>query len=229
MEKLGLAEPLGVVSFTGNGDGAGRGIHLTAGTKMFPPLPILKLHPCSFHSYLNNMAEKSQKFKSEVWNFFKVVEGGDKTKCNFCDVTLSYKSNSTKSMWDHLKAKHSLEMIGDKQSVKQKFGPVMKQSKLDMSFSQKFSKEKHETCYKASAEVCSNTSISENIAIKIFFLVNCGTVITHVCVLKFVFCVQVCAADLRPFSMFCTPAYRKYMRVVQPNYSTPVASTVRRF
>ena len=81
-----------------HGDRAGRGIHLTAGTKMFPPLPILKLHPCSFHSYLNNMAEKSQKFKSEVWNFFKVVEGGDKTKCNFCDVTWSYKSNSTKSM-----------------------------------------------------------------------------------------------------------------------------------
>ena len=103
----------------GSGDGAGRGIDLTTGTKMFPPHPNLKLHSCSFHSYLNNMAEKSQKFKSEVWTFFKLTESGDKTKCNFCDATLSYKSNSTKSIWDHLKAKHSLEMIGDKQSVKQ--------------------------------------------------------------------------------------------------------------
>ena len=76
-------------------------------------------------------------------------------------MSLCLTNQTTKSMWDHLKAKHSLEMIGDKQSVKQKFGPVMKQSKLDMSFSQKFSKEKHETCYKASAEVCLNTSISE--------------------------------------------------------------------
>ena len=47
----------------------------------------------------------------------------------WCHFVLQIKLH-TKSMCDHLKAKHSLEMIGDKQSVKQQFGPLMKQSKL---------------------------------------------------------------------------------------------------
>ena len=100
------------------------------------------------------MAEKSQKFKSEVWKFFQKVEGGDKTKCKFCDSILSYKSNSTKSMWDHVKSKHTFQMYDEKLSVKQKFGSVMKQSKINFSDALKFSKEKHESCYRMSAEVC---------------------------------------------------------------------------
>ena len=34
-------------------------------------------------------------------------------------------------MWDHIKCKHSFQMADDKKSVKQKFGSVMKQSKLN--------------------------------------------------------------------------------------------------
>lgn len=100
------------------------------------------------------MSDKSQKFKSEVWNFFQIVEGGDKTKCRFCETKLSYKSNSTKSMWDHVKSKHSFEMADEKKSVSQKFGSVMKQSKLNFGEPQKFSREKQEMCFKAAAEVC---------------------------------------------------------------------------
>lgn len=99
------------------------------------------------------MAEKSQKFKSEVWQFFEKVEGGDKTKCKFCDTTLSYKSNSTKSMWDHVKSKHAFQMCEDKMSVKQKYASTMKQSKINFD-TPKFSKENQESCYRYAAEVC---------------------------------------------------------------------------
>ena len=93
------------------------------------------------------------KKRSEIWKFFQIVEDGDKTKCNFCDALISYKYNSTKSMWDHIKCKHSFQMADDKKSVKQKFGSIMKQSKLNFGSSEKFSKEKHKICYSASAEV----------------------------------------------------------------------------
>ena len=60
------------------------------------------------------MAEQSQKPKSEVWNFFQKVDNSDRTKCKFCDAIWSYKSKSTKGMWDHVKAKHSFQMADDK-------------------------------------------------------------------------------------------------------------------
>ena len=98
------------------------------------------------------MADKSNK-RSEIWNFFQIVEDGDKTKCNFCDVLISYKNSSTKGMWDHVKSRHPYGMADENKSVKQKFGSVMRQTKLNFGGSEKFSKERHEICYRASAEV----------------------------------------------------------------------------
>ena len=92
------------------------------------------------------MADKKGKYTSEVWNYFQIVENGERTKCNLCDVTLSYKSNSTKSMWEHLKSKHYSAISDEKKSS-------LKQAKLSFGATQKFSREKHEICYKAAAEV----------------------------------------------------------------------------
>ena len=55
------------------------------------------------------MAEKpDSKFTSQVWNYFKLVDGkcGKGTICQLCDIKLAYQSGSTKSMWNHLRAKH---------------------------------------------------------------------------------------------------------------------------
>ncbi len=94
------------------------------------------------------MAEKGQKFKLEVWNYFQLTELGDKTKCTFCSTLLSYKGTTTKSMWDHVRSKHSFQMTEGKPSAK----PVLKQPLL--SFHGKhFSEEKQEICYKAATEV----------------------------------------------------------------------------
>ena len=133
----------------------GWGIELIPITEILPhpPSKYLQLH-ILLHLQQSNMAEKSQKYNSEVWRFFEIVEGGDKTKCKFCNTTLSYKSNSTKSMWDHVKSKHAFQMCDEKMSVKERLGSRMKQSKLNFGDSPKFSKEKQESCYRYAAEVC---------------------------------------------------------------------------
>lgn len=38
-----------------------------------------------------------------------------------------------------------------------------------------------------------------------------------------------CAADLRPFNMFQTDAYKRYMKLVQPSYTPPSANTVKKY
>ena len=75
------------------------------------------------------MADKSK--RSEIWNIFQIVEDGDKTKCNFCDILISYKNSSTKGMWDHVKSRHPYNMADYNKTVKQKFDSVMKQNKLN--------------------------------------------------------------------------------------------------
>ena len=69
------------------------------------------------------MADKSSK-RSEIWNFLQIEEDGDKTKCNFCDVFISYKNGSTKGMWDHVKSRPQFGMADENKSVKQKFKNV---------------------------------------------------------------------------------------------------------
>ena len=127
---------------------------------------------------------------SEVWKFFSLVEGPDKkTKCSLCATVLSYKSNSTKTMWNHLKAVHAGAMTENRDTVRQKYGP-RQQSIIDFGKPKMFSAEKMEKCYRKAAVVC--------------------------------------AMDLRPFSMFQSPAYRAYMAEVQPSYKPPVAKTVKK-
>jgi hypothetical protein len=49
----------------------------------------------------------SKKKVSWVWNFFKEVDGKEKTKCNLCSTELAYKKGSTTSgMLNHLKHVH---------------------------------------------------------------------------------------------------------------------------
>ena len=98
----------------------------------------------------------ASKKMSDVWNFFKIHESDhDKTVCNLCSITLSYKSNSTKSMWNHLKAKHAHAMADNKGTVLQKFGTVSSKQTSITSFSRapQFSKDKQQECYRAAAEV----------------------------------------------------------------------------
>ena len=118
--------------------------------------------------------------RSEVWNFFKLLEQEKKTKCDLCGACLSYNSNSTKSMWNHLRALHGSAIAGSpsnptsagnsSQTVSQKFG---RQTTLlfDVKRSSQFDQAKSERCYRKAAIVC--------------------------------------AADLRPFSMFSTPAFKR--------------------
>ena len=61
--------------------------------------------------------------KSDIWNFFQIHENdAEKTVCNLCNLSLSYKGKTTKTMWNHLKSKHSQAMADLKQTVSQKFG-----------------------------------------------------------------------------------------------------------
>ena len=57
-------------------------------------------------------------------------------------------------MWNHLRAKHPSAMADSKDTVFQKFGPAKQQSITSFTTAAKFSKEKHEECYKAAAQVC---------------------------------------------------------------------------
>ena len=99
------------------------------------------------------MTGKAQKFKCEVWKLFQ--KAGVKTKCKFGDTISSYKSNFTKSMWDHVKSKHAFKIYDEKVSVKEKFHSVMKRSKINFGDTLKLSKKTHGSCYRLSAEVCS--------------------------------------------------------------------------
>ena len=55
--------------------------------------------------------------------------------------------NSTEGMWDHVKAKHMHEINDEK-----KIGPKLGQPMLNFAMPQKFSKEKHQVCYKSAVE-----------------------------------------------------------------------------
>ena len=131
--------------------------------------------------------------KSEVWNFFKLEEtnGEKRTRCDICNTTLSFKSNSTKTMWNHIRSKHGHSVTEDGETVQHKYRKRQLQITDFAGPKTKFSREKQEICYKRAAEVC--------------------------------------ASDLRPFSMFGTPAYRRYMAIVQPAYTPPVANTVKKY
>ena len=108
----------------------------------------------------------SQK-KSEVWNFFEEIHE-EKVRCNLCQTILSYKGKTTKSMWNHLKGKHPHAMADNKDTILHKFGPSPRQTSMTSytSFAKpvKFSREKQEECYKASAMVqFHNAHFHENI------------------------------------------------------------------
>ena len=93
--------------------------------------------------------------RSDIWKFFQICEENqEKTKCNLCDILLSYKGNTTKTMWNHLKAKHAHAMAGMKETVEKKFGCLKQPSISTFAAGGKFSKEKQEECYKAAANVC---------------------------------------------------------------------------
>ena len=117
---------------------------------MFP------IHMGSCPSFsLSTMAETPKNPRSDAWRYFKKVTDSQ-VKCSFCEAVLSYSSStrSTKGMLDHLKAKHALEKVDDKRSVKEKFGARLFQPRVDFALNQtKFSKEKQETAYRAAAEV----------------------------------------------------------------------------
>lgn len=101
------------------------------------------------------MAEKQDtKLTSLVWNYFKLVDStaGKKTICQLCDIKLAYQSGSTKSMWNHLKAKH-----GHKLAEKTPSKPEVTKPKQAMitqfAGGSVFSKDKKLACYMAAAEV----------------------------------------------------------------------------
>ena len=101
------------------------------------------------------MAEKD-KLTSLVWNYFQLVETGGvkKTVCQLCDVKLAYQSGSTKSMWNHLRAKHENKLAEKKAETK---GIHVNKSKQSMitSFAKGtvMSKDKKVASYMAAAEV----------------------------------------------------------------------------
>lgn len=96
----------------------------------------------------------ASKKMSDVWNFFKMHEvDAEKTVCKLCDTTLSYKSNSTKSMWNHLRAKHSHAMADGKSTILNKFCSVKQPAITSFAKGASFSKEKQEECYIAAAKV----------------------------------------------------------------------------
>ena len=101
------------------------------------------------------MAEK-EKLTSLVWNYFQLVETGGvkKTICQLCDVKLAYQSGSTKSMWNHLRAKHENKLAEKKSESK---GISINKPKQTMitSFAKGavMSKDKKVASYMAVAEV----------------------------------------------------------------------------
>ena len=107
---------------------------------------------------LKNMADS--KLKSDVWLYFNIVEtkGDKKSQCQLCDALLSYKSNSTTAMWNHLKSKHenAINKKTEESTIKEAFGKRKSFQPSNAAFSTKFalfSKEKHIECYKSAAEV----------------------------------------------------------------------------
>lgn len=73
--------------------------------------------------------------KSQVWQFFSLLQDKQKTQCNFCNIELSYRGGGTSSMKKHLEFKHPMQLrkrSDDSLSTNpESNGPVTKQTKLD--------------------------------------------------------------------------------------------------
>ena len=117
------------------------------------------------HSLSVSMAEQQDtKFTSQVWNYFKLLEtsSGKKTVCQLCDVKLAYQGASTKSMWNHLRAKHENKLMEKKpsQPLQSMFSSKPKQTAItSYAKGSVFSKDRKLACYLSAAEVIFSVSI----------------------------------------------------------------------
>ena len=100
------------------------------------------------------MAEKTDtKLISQVWNYFKLSDSGKKTTCQLCDIKLAYQSGSTKSMWNHLKAKHENKIAEKKVTPPLNFARPKQTMITSFAKGTVFTKDKKLACYLAAAEV----------------------------------------------------------------------------
>ena len=102
---------------------------------------------CSVSTTAATTMARQEKKTSDVWKFFDIDEGNvEKTKCKICAISLSYKGNTTKSMWNHLRSKHANAMAEKRGTIFQQYGARQTDLKSFVKVP-KFSKEKHEQYY----------------------------------------------------------------------------------
>ena len=128
-------------------------------------IPLRAAAAATFHSLSVKMAEQQDiKLTSQVRNYFKLLEtsSGKKTVCQLCDVKLAYQGASTKSMWNHLRAKHENKLKEKKpsQPLQSLFSSKPKQTAITLyAKGSVFSKDRKLACYLSAAEVIFSISI----------------------------------------------------------------------